>query len=81
MSAIIVRRWLSKEEAAEYLGASESTIRRLEEAGKIHPSKTTESLYRGRRRYDIRDLDAYMESMRMDRDGPAKEQPSRKRGR
>ena len=61
MGAVIQKRWLSKVEAAEYLGVSTATIRRLTQDGKLHPSRTTDSINKGEPRWDVRDLDAYME--------------------
>jgi excisionase family DNA binding protein len=67
------RRWLSKEEAAEYLGISLSSLRRLME---MDPKTGERKLrvynpVRGRTVLKREDLDAYVESCEADA-GPRK---------
>jgi excisionase family DNA binding protein len=59
MSAI-QKRWLSKQEAADYLDLSLMSLRRLQEQGKIHAHRSVP----GRATYDLHELDTYMESCR-----------------
>jgi excisionase family DNA binding protein len=67
------RRWLSKAEAAEYLGVSMSTIRRLMEMDR-KTGKRALPVYNpvpGRAVIKREDLDAYVESCQADA-GPRK---------
>lgn len=62
MATTTEKRWLSKQDAADYIGASLATLRRLTEQGKLHPSRLTDAINRSPIRYDRLELDAFMES-------------------
>ena len=51
-------RYLTKTEAAEYLGMSTTTIYRLVQAGRLRRVYLSQTM----KRFDKRDLDAYMEA-------------------
>lgn len=80
MSTATQQRWLSKQEAAEYLGTTERWIRRAMEEGRLPFTKLPGSHYV---RFDVRDLDAFMEAGRVQKEAVTRE-PSefvtRKRG-
>ena len=63
------RRVLAAREAAEYLGVSLATLRKIESRGELVPSRTPG----GHRRYSVAMLDEYFEKSR--RDGNGTEQP------
>lgn len=60
------RRILAAREAAEYLGVSLATLRKIESRGELIPSRTPG----GHRRYSIAILDEYFEWSRRDGSGP-----------
>ena len=55
-----MKRLLTDKEAAEYLGIGRSTLWRLAKAKKLHPIKQT----RRCTRFDIQDLEAYVETLK-----------------
>jgi excisionase family DNA binding protein len=57
-TATASRKWLSKQEAADYLGVSLMSLRRLTEQGKL----STYHPVAGRAVYKIAELDAHVES-------------------
>ena len=59
------RRILAAKEAAEYLGVSLATLRKIESRGELVPSRTPG----GHRRYSVAMLDEYFEKSRRDGDG------------
>lgn len=59
------RRILAAKEAAEYLGVSLATLRKIESQGELVPSRTPG----GHRRYSVAMLDEYFEKSRRDGDG------------
>ena len=63
------RRILAAREAAEYLGVSLATLRKIESRGELVPSRTPG----GHRRYSVTMLDEYFEKSR--RDGSGVEAP------
>jgi excisionase family DNA binding protein len=60
MTTTAQKRWLSKQEAADYLNLSLMSLRRLREEGKLH----THNPVPGRSVFDRQELDTYMESCR-----------------
>ena len=56
------RRILAAKEAAEYLGVSLATLRKIESRGELVPSRTPG----GHRRYSVAMLDEYFERSRRD---------------
>lgn len=56
------RRILAAREAAEYLGVSLATLRKIESGGELVPSRTPG----GHRRYSVAMLDEYFERSRRD---------------
>ena len=59
------RRILAAKEAAEYLGVSLATLRKIESRGELVPSRTPG----GHRRYSVAMLDEYFERSRRDGNG------------
>ena len=59
------RRVLAAKEAAKYLGISLATLRKVERAGELVPSRTPG----GHRRYSIAMLDKYFEMSRREETG------------
>lgn len=60
------RRILSAREAAEYLGVSLTTLRKIESNGELAPFRTPG----GHRRYSVAMLDEHFEHKRRNRNGP-----------
>lgn len=61
------RRILAAKEAADYLGVSLATLRKIESRGELVPSRTPG----GHRRYSVVMLDEYFERSRRDGHGLA----------
>lgn len=59
------RRILAAREAAEYLGVSLATLRKIESRGELVPSRTPG----GHRRYSVAMLDEYFEKSRRNGNG------------
>ena len=59
------RRILAAKEAAEYLGVSLATLRKIESRGELLPSRTPG----GHRRYSVAMLDEYFEKSRRNGNG------------
>jgi len=59
------RRILAAKEAAEYLGVSLATLRKIEGRGELVPSRTPG----GHRRYSVAMLDEYFERSRREENG------------
>ena len=59
------RRVLAAKEAAQYLGVSLATLRKIERAGGLVPSRTPG----GHRRYSVAMLDEYFEMSRREETG------------
>jgi len=59
------RRILAAKEAAEYLGVSLATLRKIESRGELVPSRTPG----GHRRYSVAMLDEYFERSRREENG------------
>lgn len=59
--SIPARKWLTRVEAADYVGVSADTILRWKHAGRITAKKTAKR--GGRDLYRVADLDAFIESL------------------
>jgi excisionase family DNA binding protein len=66
MAATVVKRWLNKKEAAEYLGLSEMTLRREMAEGRLPYHKFGDA-QSAPVKFDVGDLDAWWKAKRVER--------------